>query len=158
MATKFYLPIHLVPALIFKFRKLRTDPLAVVKSFFKGYIRSCLFLATYIALFRFFLCFTKNTRQKIDRFNPIVAGLIAPLSILWEPKGRRAELTLYLVPKFLESLWNWLLKHKVAVNIPNGEVIIFAVAMAVICYSMQNEEDCVKPTYRSMFRKFYGDN
>ena len=93
-------------------------------------------LATYIAVFRYGLCFFKNWRHKVDIWTVLYSGFIGPfVSLFWEPAGRRAELTLYMFPRFAEALWDWLLKHGVVKSIKNGELIIFAVAMAVICYS-----------------------
>ena len=87
----------------------------------------------------------------MDRWNPIIAGFIAPFSILFEPAGRRAELTLYMIPRFSEAFWNFLVRRSIVRNIRNGEIILFAIAMAIICYSYQNEPDTIKPTYYSMF-------
>ena len=77
---------------------------------------------------------------------------------MFEPAGRRTELALYLAPRFLEAVWNFLLRRKIVVNIRNGEVILFAIAMSIICYCYQNEEDCIKPTYLGVFKKFWGEN
>jgi hypothetical protein len=49
-------------------------------------------------------------------------------------------------------------KRKIVKNIRNGEVILFAIALSIICYSYQNESQLIKPTYLNMFKKFYGDN
>ena len=136
LAIKFYLPIHLIPALIFKRHKLKTQPMEVFKFFLKGLLRSSLMLATYIAVFRYGLCFFKNLRHKVDIWTVLYSGFIGPfVSLFWEPAGRRAELTVYMIPRFAEALWDWLVKHGVVKSIKNGELIIFAVAMAVICYS-----------------------
>ncbi len=158
LALKFYLPIHLIPTLIFKRKHLKDQPLAVLKSFLKSFIRSVLMLATYCTIFRYLLCQTKNRRHKVDRWNPIISGFCATFSILYEPASRRAELTLYLVPRFLEAVWNFLLRRNWVQNIKNGEVLLFAVAMSIIGYCYQNEEDCIKPTYLGIFKKFWGEN
>ena len=158
LAVKFYLPIHLVPALIFKRKQLTSKPLEVLKSFLKGFIRSVLMLAVYCTIFRYGLCQFKNMRHKNDKYNPIVSGFLATLTILFEPASRRAELTLYLVPRFLEALWNFFLRRNIVSNIKNGEVILFSIAMSIICYCYQNEEDCIKPSYLGIFKKFWGEN
>ena len=135
LSSKFYLPIHLVPTLIFQRKKLVKNPRAVLWHFLKGYIRSVLMLALFVTIFRYFLCVTKNTRHKVDKWNPTIAGMLCPVTIMLEPAGRRTELTLYLIPRFAEALWNFLLKKNLVKNIRNGEVLLFAVAMSVICYS-----------------------
>ena len=128
------MPIHLVPLLIFKGKRIRKEPGKVLKSFLKGFMRSVMMLSVYCMIFRYGLCQTKNLRQKVDSLNPIIAGFSATFSILWEPANRRVELALYLVPRFLEALWNFFLRRGIVKNIRNGEVIFFSVAMAIICY------------------------
>ena len=157
--TKFYLPVHLIPALILKRHKLRSQPWEVFKYFFKNFIRSSVMLAVYVTIFRYFLCFFKNKRHAIDRWNVILAGFMAPFfSIFFEPVSRRAELTVYMVPRWAEAFYAWLVKHGVARYVKNGEVILFAIAMAIICYCYQNEKDCIKPSYQGMFTRFFGEN
>ena len=116
-------------------------------------------LALYVALFRYFLCTIKNMRGKVDRWNAIIGAFLSPFISFWlEPAGRRTELTVYMFPRFAESVWNWLLKHSYVSNVKNGEVLLFAIAMSIICYCYQNEPDCIKPTYRGLFTKFFGEN
>lgn len=88
----------------------------------------------------------------------MIPAAIAPLTILIEPVSRRAELVLFKMPRFLEMLWNFLVNKGIVKNIKNGEVIMFAIAMSIICYCYQNEEDCIKPSYLNVFKRFYGEN
>ena len=148
----------MIPALIFKRKQLTSKPLDVLKSFLKGFIKSVLMLSVYCTIFRYGLCQVKNFRHKNDKWNPIISGFAATFAILFEPSNRRAELTLYLVPRFLEAFWNFLLRRNIVANIKNGEVILFSIAMSIICYCYQNEEDCIKPTYLGIFKKFWGEN
>ena len=85
LAVKFYFPIHLVPILIFKGKRITKEPGKVLKSFVKGFMRSVVMLSMYCMIFRYGLCQTKNRRHTVDRLNPIVAGFLATFSILWEP-------------------------------------------------------------------------
>ena len=148
----------MVPALIFKRKVLMSKPKEVLKSFLKGFLRSAIMLTVYCTIFRIGLCQIKNIRHKNDKYNPIISGFLATFAVLFEPANRRAELTLYLVPRFLEAFWNFLLRRSLVINIKNGEVILFSIAMSIICYCYQNEEDCIKPTYLGIFKKFWGEN
>lgn len=76
IASKFYLPIHLIPLVIFKLKKLKTEPLNVIKSFLKNMLKSIMFMSSYIAVFRYGLCFFKNSRHVVDRWTPIMAGAL----------------------------------------------------------------------------------
>ena len=115
-------------------------------------------MATYVAIFRYLLCFFKNYRHKIDRFNVIAAAFVCTFGIMWEPSHRRTELALYLFPRFLEALWAFLEKRGIVKSVPYGEVFLFAVAMGIIMYCYQNEEKNIKSTYLSMFKRFWGVN
>lgn len=157
-AVKFYLPIHVIPLICFKIKKLREQPLPTLKGLLKNIFMSCLFMSSYIALFRFFLCFNKNVRGKIDIWNVIIAGLISTFGIIFEPSGRRAELALYILPKSLEALWKWLLKRDLVKPIKHGEVLLFAIGMGIIMHCYQADEKNVKPTYLSIIKKFFGTN
>jgi hypothetical protein len=88
----------------------------------------------YVSVFRYLLCVTKNTRHKVDRWNVIISSFICGWAILFEHKSRRAELAYYMVPRALESLLNMMVKRGHAKHIRNGEVLVFAVSMAVIMY------------------------
>jgi hypothetical protein len=115
-------------------------------------------MSTYVAAFRYLLCFFKNRRHKIDKWNVILASFICTFAVLFEPSHRRTELALYLFPRFLEALWAFLEKRGYVKSIPNGEVFLFAIAMGVIMYCYQNEEKNIKSTYLSMFKRFWGTN
>jgi hypothetical protein len=121
-------------------------------------LKSCIFMSSYVTVFRYLLCFFKNTRQKVDRFNVIAAALICTFSILFEPSHRRAELALYMFPRFIEAFWSFLEKRGLVVSVPYGEVFLFACAMSIIMYCYQNEEKNIKSTYLSMFKRFWGVN
>ena len=123
---------------------IKYRPLKTLKEAFIGYIKSCCFMALYVALFRYGLCFWKNTRGKIDRFNPIAAAIVSPNAILLEPSYRRTELALYMLPRFAESFWNFLKKRNLVINVKNGEVLIFSFAMAILMYCYQNEDTNIK--------------
>lgn len=115
-------------------------------------------MASYIAVFRYGLCFFKNTSHKVNRWTPILSGFFSSFGILWEPAGRRLELALYMLPKTLEAFWKWLKHRNLVKSVPFGEILLFAFAMGVIMHCYQNEEKSIKPTYKSILAKFYGNN
>ena len=71
----------------------------------KNTLQSVLFISTYTTVIRYLLCFLKNMRGKMDRWNVLIAALVATFAILFEPASRRNDLALYLIPKFLEAVW-----------------------------------------------------
>ena len=72
----------------------------------KNTLQSVLFISTYTTVVRYLLCFLKNARGKMDRWNVLIAAVVATFGILFEPASRRNELALYLIPKCLEAVWS----------------------------------------------------
>ena len=158
MAYKFYIPIHLLPALIFKRKKLLKEPLQIIKNVVKNVLKSSSFISAYVGLFWYFICRFKNYRMKTDKWNIIYSSTLCSLVILIEPPHRRTELALYMFPRFLESLFLFAEKYGYVKSIPNGEVLVFSLAMAIIMYCYQNAPENIKATYLSMFKKYWGTN
>ena len=71
----------------------------------KNTLQSVLFISTYTTVVRYLICFLKNTRGKMDRWNILIATFVGTIGIMFEPSSRRNELSLYLIPKFLDALW-----------------------------------------------------
>ena len=63
-----------------------------------------------------------------------MGAFFCTFAILFEPTNRRAELALFLFPRFLEALWAFLKKRGIVTSVPNGEVLIFAIPMGIIMY------------------------
>ena len=158
MAYKFYIPIHLLPALIFKRKKLLKEPLQIIKSVVKNVVRSSTFISAYVALFWYLICRFKNIRRKTDKWNIIFSSFFCSFVILIEPAHRRTELALYMFPRFLESLFLFMEKYGYVKSIANGEVLVFALAMGIIMFCYQNDQTNIKSTYLSMFKKYWGTN
>ena len=66
LAYKFYIPIHVLPALIFKRRKLTKEPIKILKSIVKNILKSSMFLSSYVCFYWYFICKVKNYRRKTD--------------------------------------------------------------------------------------------
>ena len=158
LAWKFYLPVHAIPMVIFKFKMLKQQPMKFLYVMAKNTVRSCLFLSTYIAVFKYLLWFFKNTTGNCGKQTVGLAGFFSGFALLWEPLDRRTELALYFLPRFLETFWKWLKQNSYVVPIPYGEVMLFAFAMSVLMYWYQYEKDNIKRAYLSAFDFFWGKN
>ena len=135
MAYKFYLPIHILPKLIFKRARLLQNPLKLVKDVIKDIIYSCLFLSVYVSLFWYFICKFKNIRGKSDKYNIMLSSLICSWSAIFEAQHRRVELGLYMFPRFMESMFLFFEKRGYVKSIKNGDVYIFAVTLSLLMYN-----------------------
>ena len=158
MACKFYIPIHLIPAAIYKRKKLTTQPLQVLKSVIKNIILSSMWISVYVSFFWWLLCKLRNYRRSTDYWTNIIATFFAGFAVIFEPAGRRAELALYLLPRFLESLFNAMEKRGYVKSVANGEVLVFAFAMSILMFFYQTDDKSIKRTYLSLFKKYWGVN
>ena len=91
-------------------------------------------------------------------WNVLMAGFIAGFGLLFEPAGRRTELALFFLPRFLEGFWAFCAKRQWVSAMPHGQVFLLCIAMAIIMYCYQNEPENIKRNNLSIFKKFWGDN
>ena len=129
-----------------------------MKYLVKNVLKSCLFLASLVGVFRFMLCLTKNSRQKVDRWNVIISSFVCGFSILFEAKSRANELVMYYIPRLLESLYRLFVQQGKVRPVKNGEIYAFACCMALIMYCYENEPEKLKPTFRGIITRFFGEN
>ena len=157
-SLKFYGPIHLIPILIFKLKKMKTEPLKVIKGYLKNVSKSCMFLATYMTLLKYGLCLFKNIMGQNRPLMIILAGLWTFPGMFFEAEGRRTEMSLYFFSPFVEGVWKWFVKRGYVTSIPNGDVYLFSFTMAIIMYCYQMEPTAIKSTYLSLLKKLWGEN
>lgn len=104
-AVKVYLPVYLIPLLTFGHKRLLADPVGSLTSSAKGIARSSLFLGSYCGQAWLAVCVL---RQFFGNSNGWIAGYSAGLAggsaVLYEKKGRRLELALYVLSQALESV------------------------------------------------------
>ena len=134
MAFKFYIPIHLIPSLIFKMDKFKKDPKMYIKRCLKNTVMSSMFISAYVGGFWYLCCVFRNLRMSGDKMCLVFSGLICSMAVFFEPPSRRTELALYMFPRFLESFFMFLQKKGLVKSIPNGEVLVFALALSIIMY------------------------
>jgi len=109
-AGRIYLPVHLLPTILFSPLKIVKDPLHFLKAKSKNIVRSAIFLTTYQATAKGVICLIRNTIKDDPNFASIFAGLSSGLSVLVEHPRRRSELTLYVLPRALEVCFNYVAK------------------------------------------------
>jgi hypothetical protein len=65
---KYYIPIHLIPLLIFKRRRLIREPGKTLGHTIVSYLKSVCFMSLYVCILKYSLCKTKNFRHAVDGF------------------------------------------------------------------------------------------
>mmetsp|Transcript_10482 Transcript_10482/g.932 ORF Transcript_10482/g.932 Transcript_10482/m.932 type:complete len:115 (+) Transcript_10482:252-596(+) len=110
------------------------SPVSTLKTAAWNYFKSVMFMASYVGILKYMLCKTKNFRGKIDGWNPAISAFFAGFSVAWEGESRRSEIALFIMPRFFETLWNFLKRRNLVKPVPGGELLIFAFAMGIINY------------------------
>jgi len=101
------------------------------------------------------MCFTRNLRKCDDKWNTILSGNLSGTAIFFESPTRRLDLLIYSFAKLLQIIYRLLAKRNLIFSIPNGEVALFCIAMAIFMNLFQNNPHQIKPTYvRSILSLF----
>lgn len=133
-------------------------PQKILKSLLKNIVRSALFVGVFVASMRFTICHIKNYRGKMDRWNLLAASFVCSFALLIEPKSRMSEITMFVLPRVLESIWTLQVRAGRVKSLKYGQELVFSVCMAVLMYCYENNSAMIKPSYRSLLKKFFGEN
>lgn len=143
-ACKVYAPVHLVPLLVFRYRKLLEKPQQQLTETAMGLLYSCMFLTTYQFTVKFSQCTLRNIRQTDDLPAALLSGLLTGFSCLFERPSRVSELMLYCVPKSLEACWNYSTKYLGFRSVPYFELGLFMFGNSVLVAALKED---LKSTY-----------
>ena len=153
-----YGPAHLLPVFIFKLKQLTRNPVPILSHAFENMARSITFGVTFIGITQYGICQFAKLFNGVKGLNWIFIGILSAMTIFIEAPSRRGELTLYLLPRVVETLWNILKKKGIPIRINYFEVGLFAFAMGALSYFLYNDDKNIKPTYRSSLRIIFGNN
>jgi hypothetical protein len=140
---RLYLPIHLLP-LLFRLKALRAKPIKSITHAALGTVYSALFVSQTATTMRAMLCLCSHLRGKWDKINVLIGAILCSFSLFWEAPGRRCEISLYVLPRFLDSMWSFLKRRGLVRDVPGGQVGLFALAMGTVAYAHVNEPDVMK--------------
>jgi len=143
-AGKIYLPVHLLPLLIFRYKSLVNDTVKTLAHTVKAFISSCVFLSSYVVFIKSTVCFNRNRLKRDERWFGVVAGLLTSFSTYFERPSRVSELMLYCVPRSMLGAWMFLERRGKVKPIPLYELPMFAFAMSVLMSCRRSD---FKPTY-----------
>mmetsp|Transcript_736 Transcript_736/g.1173 ORF Transcript_736/g.1173 Transcript_736/m.1173 type:complete len:217 (+) Transcript_736:1758-2408(+) len=154
---KFYLPLTVIPLLL-RYRAILKRPFKTIGGAVKACIRSTMVLAVMVLIGKIGVCaYTKATGKFSLPVVYFVSLAVTPAAFIESP-AKISEMALYVMPRFFDSLWKFLKRRNLVSSIPGGQVILFCMATAAIMYSHQMEPDNIKPMYRKVCDKFFGEN
>jgi hypothetical protein len=129
---RLYIPVHLVPLLMFRWKSLASDPVGVLSKAAVDITRSSLFLTLYTSLVKSTLCFLRNLREADDGWQAAAAGFVSGLALSVEQEKRGKELMLYCLPKGIEVGWQLLERQGWVRRVPFGNVLMISAALAIV--------------------------
>ena len=154
-ALPVYLPVYLLPMIIFKHRQLLHRPLQILLPTVSNLLRSSLFLASYCTSAWAAACATTQVGL-VTSIKGALAGFVGGSCVAMEKKGRRVELALYVLSQSLPSTYRTLHQWGYLPMIPHGESICFVAAMSVIMWSYCTRPHLMRSSYLSLFKFFFG--
>jgi len=143
-AAKIYAPVHIIPLLLFRYKKLLSNPMQQVVDTGRNVLLSSMFLSSYVFAVKFSQCMMRNTTMQDTAPQAILGGFFTGFACLFERPSRVSELMLYCVPKSLEVCWNWLVKHYGAKTVPFYEIPLFVLGSAILVAARRED---IKGTY-----------
>ena len=109
------------------------SPWREIKNLIKGFIKSMMFVGFYMVIVRRTIC-EMTKYYKFSSLNATVGGFLGGVALMFETKGRQAEIALYCVNKSIETVYSLLRRRNYPVRIPYGECLLVGVATGIICY------------------------
>lgn len=149
-----YLSLFIVPGVVIHFKRFLRAPFRTLARSTLNATRSNCFLASFVSLYLSLVCLHRRIVSKDHRFIYYLAGLGASVTILLEPKSRRSELALYVLPRAIDSLAMILHDRGVCSGFAYGEVALFSVSMSVLMYCYEHETEAMSPFVHSTMKRF----
>jgi hypothetical protein len=157
-AVPVYLPVYIIPQVLFRFKKLFTDPFGSASHTVLGIMQSSSFLACYCGLAWLGSCFARRY-LKLYHIRYTVeagAGIASGLSLFIEKGPRRVELALYVLSQAISSTFRRLAHFGFLPYVKNIEIYGFAIAMMIAMTAFAHLEQIVRPSYRSLLEYCFG--
>jgi hypothetical protein len=132
--AQMYIPVHVLPLLLFRLAQLRRHPRATLASLGAGIARSCLFMAVYTSVLRAGVCTLRHARGRDEWWHAVACGLGTAAAARLESPKRTHELMLYCAMHAVDVL-HGLAKQAAGVRpVPGGDVLLFAASLsALLC-------------------------
>jgi hypothetical protein len=145
--ARLYFLSHLIPLLLFKRKALKKHPIRTILKLIWGWLRSMAFISNYGILCRRAWCSViTNNQISVKWFT--IWSIAASSGILFEAPGRRAEICMYVVPRWLEALPKFLSKRALLPEIKLAPNILLALGIAWITGCYFTDEGSIKSHLR----------
>jgi hypothetical protein len=157
-----YVPVYLIPLLLFKFRRVLSSPLTVLPRLVVSISRSSLFLSLYCSMGWAWMCLLRRGGDEWGRpRHALISGLVSGLCVLIEKKERRMELGLYVLSHSLQTAYNIAVDRRFIDYHPTMLYTLLAVSLTVLLTAFHSDtanpsSPLLRPSYASLFAYFIG--
>jgi hypothetical protein len=155
---KVYSPIHIMQLLLFNRKDLTSDTKATLCRVLFSIFRSSLFISCFNLFGRLGRCLSSNLFKGFTPLPFLLCSTVSTLAIYFETPKRRDAISMYLLPRSIETCWQIAERSGIVKSIAYGEVGLFAVAMGVLLSMYSSEPKYLTRTYFSLFERLLGDN
>ena len=172
-----YIPVYVIPLLLFRARRLLASPAAVCWRLLLSVCRSSLFLSLYCSVGWAWMCLLRHADTEAGRqSHAVVSGLLSGLCVLVEKQDRRLELSLYVLSQALWAAHQLLVDCRLIRYRPDMMTAALAAALTVLLTAFEHDLDAaeqqqqqpaqpqpqpqqkawLRPSYCSLFSYFLG--
>eukprot|EP01117_Protostelium_nocturnum_P015080 TRINITY_DN5803_c0_g1_i2.p1 TRINITY_DN5803_c0_g1~~TRINITY_DN5803_c0_g1_i2.p1 ORF type:complete len:375 (+),score=113.45 TRINITY_DN5803_c0_g1_i2:615-1739(+) len=155
-ALPVYIPIFVVPQILFKPKTLVTRPFSSIYHVLMGIARSSTFLSMYCGMCWLTSCFITDKVGLRTHLTVAASGFMGGSMVAIEKKNRRIELALYVLSQALPSFYMTLRSMKLAPTFKNSEIVLFALSVCVLVNSFLLRPHLMRSSYVSLFRFLFG--
>ncbi|CAI5712308.1 unnamed protein product [Hyaloperonospora brassicae] len=152
-SLQIYLPVHFLPAMIFRFQQLRGAPASTTARISYAALRSSAFLTSYQTVAKLVICMARNALRRDEAAAPLAAGIATGGALFFEHTKRRFELMLYCLPRAIDIVWQLLKRRGIVRYVKHSEVVLFCLSMSLI---MSSPARYFKPPYLQILRFIFG--
>jgi tellurite resistance protein TehA-like permease len=131
-ALKVFFFATILPAVIFRFKKLKNNPKEEIKKTLKSYFRSVLFLGLACSIPPTINCHLMKLFGYTGRLPGFISQIFGMIWVALETFQRQREIGLFLIPKAAQSFWNVLVNRKFIPEIKGLETAIVILSIAFI--------------------------
>lgn len=152
-AIKVYIPVFLIPLLLFNYKRVQYAPTKSMLFATKGILRSSFFLSMYCTQCWVFVCVARHLWNWRGIFMGAGAGASGGAAVIYEQKSRRIELALYVFMFAIHSFYN-LHFYPHFGRLKHAEVLLFMLSTGAVLQAFICREDILRNTYVRVIRYF----
>mmetsp|Transcript_14186 Transcript_14186/g.26693 ORF Transcript_14186/g.26693 Transcript_14186/m.26693 type:complete len:201 (+) Transcript_14186:3549-4151(+) len=153
----FYFPLHAV-SLATQPSRLQKQPKETVSKALVSCLRSTVFLSSMVLAGRALICLYLKVHPYCSRKLILTSAVASTLAVPIEAGTRLCEFSMFILPRFLDAVWNYLKRRNIVKSLPGAHLLMFSAAMSAISYAHQHEPANIRSLYSKLCQYVLGVN